>query len=183
MPLPENPHRKALHTRQVTCRGYQRDDGLWEIDGHLVDTKTYSIENRWRGDMKPGDQIHGMWLRLVIDNQLVVHDCIAISDYNPFPCCDEITPLFKRLIGEKIGPGWNRRVKELVGGVQGCTHLTDLVAPVTTTAFQTMGDFSKQEGGKIEEKPFYIDGCHALDSSGPIVQEFHPMFFKEKVSK
>lgn len=183
MPLPENPNRKELHTRQITCKGYQRDDGLWEIDGYLIDTKTYSIENRWRGEMKPGDPIHGMWLRLVIDNQLVVHDCIASSDDNPFPCCGEITHLFKKLIGEKIGPGWNRRVKELVGGIQGCTHLADLVAPATTTAFQTMARFSNRENHSELEKPFYINGCHVWNDSGPLVKEIHPMFFKEKTPK
>ena len=49
MPL-EKPHpRKHIHTRDIQCLGYQRDDGLWDIEGTIMDTKTYSFDNIDRG--------------------------------------------------------------------------------------------------------------------------------------
>ncbi len=41
MPLSAPAPRQLMHNRAIECRGYQREDGMWDIEGHLVDTKTY----------------------------------------------------------------------------------------------------------------------------------------------
>jgi len=42
MALPPAHDRKPAHHRQIDCRGYRRSDGLWDIEGHLVDTRDES---------------------------------------------------------------------------------------------------------------------------------------------
>ena len=60
MPLSNPVGRKPMHTRTVQCRGYLRDDGLWDIEGHLVDTKPYDIPSEDRGGTIPaGEPLHG----------------------------------------------------------------------------------------------------------------------------
>ena len=54
MPLPEASKREHLHTRAITYQGFERDDGLWDIEAHMTDTKTYEFENNWRGKVKVG---------------------------------------------------------------------------------------------------------------------------------
>ncbi len=183
MPLPESNARKQLHTRTISCEGFQRDDGLWEVDAHLVDIKTYAFEQDYRGTLNPGDPVHEMWIRLAVSEQMLVQDCLAVTDHSPYTCCGEINARFKNLIGEKIGRGWNRRVKELVGGPSSCTHLVDLIAPATTTLFQTMAGLSRGQQDKAGVKPFYIDGCHAWNSDGPQVLKYHPQHFTGKSDK
>ena len=39
--LPDPKPRTPLHTREVTFNGYAREDGLWDIEGHLKDTKSH----------------------------------------------------------------------------------------------------------------------------------------------
>ena len=39
MPLSPAPPRQPVHDRRVRCQGYRRADGLWDIEGHLTDTK------------------------------------------------------------------------------------------------------------------------------------------------
>ena len=58
-----------MHTRHVECRGYERDDGLWDIEGHLVDTKPYDMPNddRVSGKIAAGEALHEMWIRLTVD--------------------------------------------------------------------------------------------------------------------
>jgi len=34
-----------MHRRQIDCRGYRREDGLWNIEAHLTDVKSYEIES------------------------------------------------------------------------------------------------------------------------------------------
>ena len=74
MPLSESAPRKHLHLRNVECRGYLRDDGLWEVEGHMVDTKTYSFPNRHRGEVEVGEPVHEMWLRLTIDDAMRIRE-------------------------------------------------------------------------------------------------------------
>ena len=46
MPLTEPAARELLHTRVIDMRGYIRDDGLWDIEGHLTDNKSYGYDGR-----------------------------------------------------------------------------------------------------------------------------------------
>ena len=69
MPLSPPAARKELHLRRVEVCGYQRDDGLWDIEGRLVDTKTYGFDNFDRGRIEAGDPIHEMRLRLTLDGE------------------------------------------------------------------------------------------------------------------
>ena len=48
MPLPPAAPRKNMHTRDIQCCGYERADGLWDIEGHLVDTKSFPARHRPR---------------------------------------------------------------------------------------------------------------------------------------
>ena len=182
MPLSEPVPRKHLHTRHVECRGYLRDDGLWDIEGHMVDTKTYSFPNRHRGEVREGEPVHEMWLRLTIDDSMRIHEAEAATDYGPFGLCPAITHNFKRLEGLTIGPGFRRAVRARVGGTQGCTHLVELVGPIATTAFQTMTArrHRKELRNRADpdlERPRFLGTCHALASDSPAVKEHWPEFY------
>ncbi len=42
MPLPESPvSRQRLHVRRIVYEGWQREDGLFDIEARLVDTKDH----------------------------------------------------------------------------------------------------------------------------------------------
>ena len=91
MPLsaPAAP-RKRLHSRRVTYEGWQRDDGLFDIEGHLVDVKDH--DTALLSGMRPaGEPVHDMWVRVTIDDAFTVTDIEAKSDRVPYPGgCDEI---------------------------------------------------------------------------------------------
>ena len=182
MPLSDPVPRQHLHARNVECRGYLRDDGMWDIEGHMVDTKTYTIPNRHRKEVRAGEPVHEMWLRLTVDDSMRIHDVEAVTDYGPFGMCPAITDNFKRLEGLTIGPGFRRAVRERVGGTQGCTHLVELVDTIATTAFQTMtarrhrADLRK--AAHVEpERPRFLGTCHALASDSPAVRDHWPEFY------
>src|SRR5579859_7583727 len=138
MPLSEPAPREHLHTRQVECLGYLREDGLWDIEGHLTDRKTYSFPSDEHGEVTAGSPVHDMWLRLTLDDEMTIRAVEAVTDASPFRMCPNITPNFQRLVGLQIRPGFLPKVKQLLGGVEGCTHLVELMGPVATTAFQTI---------------------------------------------
>jgi len=185
MPLSPAQPRQHIHTRQVRCRGYRRDDGLWDIEGHLTDTKTYAFDNDYRGRIEAGDPVHDMWLRPTVDDDLIVHGVEAVTDKSPFPVCPAIAPNFARLEGLSIRPGFLSKVRERLGGIEGCTHLVELMGPIATTAYQTIypyrhrltranGDAPPQPP---KERPRLINTCHAFRSDGEIVKRLWPDYY------
>ncbi|MNH30060.1 hypothetical protein D3C79_903300 [compost metagenome] len=91
----------------------------------------------------------------------------------PTPFCSEVNGAYARLAGLKIGPGFKKRVAGVVGGVSGCTHLTELLGPIATTAFQTVGQAvmaEKTQGDEITPRQWVIDGCHAYRAGGEIAR-------------
>ncbi len=177
MPLSPAAPREKLHNRDLTCRGYRREDGLWDIEGHLVDTKTYSFPNRDRGEVKAGEPVHEMWIRLTIDEDLLIHAAEAATDFGPYAICPDIVDRFRRLEGLRIGPGWTREVNKRVGGVNGCTHLVELLRPVATTAFQTLVAARSKRPQDPNRRPFLLDTCHAHASDSIVVKERWPRFY------
>ena len=54
MTIDKKEKRKKIHNRSVHCEGFLREDGLWDIEGHLKDTKTYSFKSDHRGQPSLG---------------------------------------------------------------------------------------------------------------------------------
>jgi len=179
MPLPKpSAPRKPIHTRRITCNGFRRDDGLWDIEGHLVDTKAYAFENSWRGTLEPGAALHEMWLRLTLDDALLVHDVAAATDNSPYEICPAIVPQFRKLVGLRIGKGWYGEVKALLGGTQGCTHLVELaLGAMATAAIQTIFPLRGKGNADPDRRPRHLDTCHALASDSPVVRAHYPRHY------
>ncbi len=86
MPLSAPVPRKASHIRRVTYQGYEREDGLWDMEAELHDSKAHDMPSfRHQGVRLAGDPIHHMWLRVTIDRQLVVHAIEAAMDLDVGP--------------------------------------------------------------------------------------------------
>lgn len=180
MPLPESAPRKLMHTRSIECKGYEREDGLWDIEAHLTDTKTYVHTRRQGGrERKPGEPVHNMWLRLTIDLDMKIHDACAVTDDGPYPVCGSIAPNFKSLSGLTIRAGWRREVFARVGGVKGCTHLVELLGPLGTTAFQATGRAreARNAGKPLSRAPYQLNACHVYKDDSPAVRERWPQYY------
>lgn len=182
MPLPPPAPREHIHTRTVECTGYRREDGQWDIEGHLTDIKTYAFRNNERGEIPPGEPIHDMWVRLTVNDAFEITEVAAEMDHTPFAICQEVPANFQRLVGLRVGPGWRRAVRERLGGVEGCTHMVELLAPVATTAFQTIYPLLRKEKPEMEapsgRPPRLLNTCHAFRDDGSKVKEIWPEWYR-----
>jgi hypothetical protein len=183
MPLSAPAPRKLIHTRAIQCTGYEREDGLWDIEARLTDTKTVPHSRRDGGrERQPGEPVHDMWIRLTIDLDMKIHEVEAKTDEGPYPICANITPNFKALAGLTIGPGWRKGIAERVGGVKGCTHLVELLGPLGTTAFQATNRArqARNAGQPATKKPYQLNSCHVYKDDAPAVLERWPAFYTGK---
>ncbi len=187
MPLKTPETRSPIHHRRISCDGYRREDGLIDIEGRLVDTKAFDFPNKDRGGViRAGEALHDISLRITIDLEMNIVDADASIDAAPYHYCSRITPVAQRLIGLQIAPGFRQKVKQRIGGTAGCTHLTELLGPIATTAVQTLvSELARrqQEGDEqaIDEKKLamgFLDSCHSLASDSPVVKEHWPAYYR-----
>jgi hypothetical protein len=182
MPLSPPAARQKLHRRLIDIHGYQREDGLYDIEAWLEDTKSYPFENQDRGTINPGEALHGMWVRMTVGEDMVIRACEAASDFTPYTICPQAAPNFAALAGVAIGPGFNRAVKERVGGTLGCTHLREVLAQMATVAFQTIGPMRWRKARAAREaaiargetppparRAVPIGSCYAYAADSPVV--------------
>ncbi|MFM0171773.1 DUF2889 domain-containing protein [Paraburkholderia sediminicola] len=176
--IPSNPSaRRLVHTRRVECMGFVRSDGLFDIEGRMRDTKADDTDLLFKS-VPAGSPIHEMRIIVTIDSKLVIHRIEAHTDSAPSRFCTEINDAYRRLEGLSIGAGFMREVKSRLSGPNGCTHLTELLGPIATTAIQTLMGWRKttpvqnesDDGEKTVQAHPMIDTCHAWRADGDVVQ-------------
>ncbi|MBA4502317.1 DUF2889 domain-containing protein [Marinobacterium marinum] len=177
MPLSKPVRRQLLHTRQVQCQGFERTDGLWDIEAHITDVKTHNVDNAERGGyVGAGEPFHDMWMRLTLDRSMHIHHVEAVIDASPFPHCPGIAGRFRQLEGTRIGPGWHRQARETFSGIQGCTHLHELLAPLATTAIQTLWPSEESEIMELAANVM-LDRCHGWSRHQELIRKYIPHLY------
>ncbi|ANY16726.1 DUF2889 domain-containing protein [Bordetella pseudohinzii] len=176
LPPPDVP-RQPLHTRSIRVQCYGREDGLFDLDAELIDVKAYDFPRRNGEIFKAGDPIHHMHLRLTIDEEFNVVAAHAAYDAAPYEAsCMAIDQAYGGLVGLNLLKGFRNRVKERFGRVAGCTHMTELSQILPTAAVQMMAN-RRRETVNEGQRPFQLDGCHALRTDGPVVLEYYPRWY------
>ena len=179
MSLSRPEPRRHIHTRKIECHGYLREDGLWDIEGTLMDLKTYSFDNIDRGGVVAGEPVHNMVVRLTIDENLMVQQAEAFTAASPYVICGDANSNVPKLAGLQIGPGWRAGVKKVMGRTHGCTHIRDLImGPVALTAYQSIIPWRNSETQQPPgNKPAILGTCHAYATDGAIVERIWPEHF------
>ncbi|MDP6566358.1 MAG: DUF2889 domain-containing protein [Alphaproteobacteria bacterium] len=181
MPFSDAASRDLMHTRNLDLRAYRRHDGLWDIEGHITDIKPfdYSMLDSERTAAEP---VHDMWLRLTVDDDFVVRGAKALIDVGAHGPCHEIAHNYAELEGLRVGPGWNRGIRERLGGVRGCTHLNDMLGQMATTAMQALWEVVEEQqdqgDGHRQLGPGLLNSCHAYGATSPYVKDYFPDYYE-----
>lgn len=179
MALSDPGARREIHHRNIDMRAYVREDGLYDVEARLVDTKPYAFLRFSSPERWPANQpVHDMRIRLAVDDHCVVREIQASSDTTPFGICKEAERTLSVLIGERIARGWSSRVKELLRGAASCTHLMEMLIPMGTTALQGIGALRNEAGVDLEASTYKIDSCYAYGSDREIVQRLWPSHYR-----
>lgn len=183
MPLSPPSDRKELHARDIALRGFQRADGLFDIEATLADTKAQGFASEQRGWIAPGERLHGMAARMTIDEEMTIVAFEAAIDDSPYPSvCPGAAPNFAGLAGLVIGPGFVRAAMQRVGGTGGCTHLRELLQQMATVAYQTMWPVRQrrapaQPAGTPRRAPALLNSCHGWSSASPVIRAGWPHLY------
>ncbi len=188
MPLSPAAARTKLHTRTIVIDGYERADGMFDVEAHLTDVKTFSFETDIRGPVPPGEALHDMFVRLTFDDRMTIVAAEAVTEKGPYRNCGGGAASYANLVGLRIRPGFLREANARMAGPHGCTHLREMLQEIATTALQTMWPARARRSAmeteaeaaaraKVnEERDAHrmINTCHAYAADGAVVQERWP---------
>lgn len=174
MPLSAPAERELLHLRDIAVRGYRRADGLFDIEAEIADTKTYGFSVGDQGPLAPGEKLHSMLVRMTVDTSLTIVACEAFTARGPFSACPGGASTFGRLAGLTIRSGFLREANARIGGVEGCTHIRELLQQMATVAVQTTFILPARQKDDAAGANRLIDTCHAYSSAGAVVKRRWP---------
>lgn len=180
MPLsPSLAPRRRLHTRELRYDGFRRADGGYEIEARLVDVKDDDYELA-SGVRRGGDPVHDMSVRVTFTPDFVITGVEACSDWVPYPGgCDTIGPAYARLVGVSLMQGFRNALRERLGGIEGCTHITEMLGGLPTAAVQMRASEVRETDDVDGVKPFQLDRCHALVTTGATVRRYYPRWYRQ----
>ncbi|WP_457420018.1 DUF2889 domain-containing protein [Roseateles sp. P5_E7] len=168
--------RRPLHRRAFDVQVFARDDGLFDVEASLIDTKSHDVPLAGV-TRNAGDPIHEMHLHLTVDATLTITAASSETLWMPYAqACGEHGDAYARLVGLNLLKGFRQAVTERLSGTRGCTHLTELCLVLPTAAIQAMAGsvIDTREGDADGNPPFQLDRCHALRRDGATVAQFYP---------
>lgn len=182
-PVPRTPFLE----RAVTYRGFARDDGLWDIEGRLIDTRDHPERRHEGPELPAGAPAHDMVVRVTFDAALTVVCIETVMSATPFGECQSAVPPMTGLHGATLGRGWRKAVDNAIGRVGGCTHLRELLYNLATPAIHTYSLHNRQQGAEdfhnaseAKTAPGFVGKCVAWRLDGPLVGRVYPQFFLTK---
>ena len=90
--------------------------------------------------------------------------------------CDRIAPAYRKLVGLAIRPGYNQKVKELLGGR---ARLHPHHRARRRARDRRLPDDGRASAcSPADQKPFQLDKCHALESTAPAVAKYYPKWYR-----
>ena len=172
MPLSPPAQRREVHHRIIDMHAFERGDGMFDVEAHLVDRKPFVFVRPSSSTPIPaGQPLHDLWIRLTVDTAFVVRAIEAKSDVTPWALCKEAEATLQVLVGEPVARGWSAKVKERLRGAASCTHLMEMLVTMGTTALQGIRGSDPKRRLTAEGK---IDSCYSYGRHRSVVQMLWP---------
>jgi len=176
-------NRKLVHTRKIEIQAYDLGEHRVLIEGKLVDTRPSQLS---AGESRSEPAlIHDLIARIWVQGpDLTISAAEAEMDQIPREMCPEVLPGVQKLVGLKIVSGFTQKVKNLIGDVKGCSHLTNLFLTLGPVAVQGYwAAYGRRAGARSLDNPAFarvLDSCHVWRRDGPYVRSVIAAMEKEK---
>jgi hypothetical protein len=172
---------KIVHTRKIEMNTFDLGNHRVLVEGELQDTRPSS-----EGEPEAGVKlIHHLVARIWVQGpDLTISAVQAEMKRIPRLGCPEVLPAVQKLVGLKIITGFTQKVKDLIGDVKGCSHLTNLFLTLGPVAVQGYwAAHGRKSGARSLDNPALsrvINSCHVWRQDGPYVQSLIAAMDREK---
>jgi hypothetical protein len=166
-----------VHERKLEFRSFPLEDGTLIVEGWLRDERLVSGFH-WDGSGREPGVVHWMCARLLIGGfPPTILEAEAEMSRVPHDLCPTTLPAIQKVIGLSITSGYSERVRERIGGINGCSHLTHLLLSMGPAGLH--GYWTQQTRRRrplprsLEEVPglnSIVNSCKLWAKGGPLIQ-------------
>jgi len=167
-----------VHERRLELRSFPIGDDRLIVEGSLRDDRLIQGYH-WDGKPRQPGVVHLMRVRLLVGGQpLTILDAEAEMPQIPHELCPTTLESIKKIVGLTIVHGYSEQVNALLGGVNGCNHLTHLVLVLGTAALHGYWTHKSREPrpaphslDEVGGLPNMINSCKLWAENGPLMQK------------
>ncbi|MFZ1980511.1 MAG: DUF2889 domain-containing protein [Smithella sp.] len=169
---------KKLHTRTIEVTTYDYEGQRIIIEGFLKDDR-FQESHLITGEKFPPGVIHHMGVRLLVNcSNLMIEDVDVDLISVPREICNETLECLAPIKGLIITRGFTSKVKKIAGGVNGCTHLVELMLAMAPAAIQGFAAYEAQKPSGFNKEhaeimaKYLVNTCYAWREDGPFDKVF-----------
>lgn len=151
--LPDDHDLDLIHTRDYETRIYQISDEELLVRAAVSDRKPPGL---YVTDDPEALEIHQMQLEMrVLLPSLEIASARVLFETHPHSNCPMIAADYEKLVGLSIARGFTRKIRDLFGGPNGCTHtnaLLQAMAPAVVQATWSINVRNTRRSGRSREE-------------------------------
>ncbi len=168
------------HERVITMSTFTRGDNHIVVVGRLYEVrmKDYYL---FTGEKKPAGPLHDLTITMLVKvPELLIEDIESAMTAVPREDCHAMADCLDRLRGMSIEQGFTLKVRSLLSGVKGCTHLTHLLITMAPAVMQGFWAVTAQKAPhergdlSVERIAGVLQGlknsCYAWREDGPALK-------------
>lgn len=179
-----------IHSRNITVNTYEVGENELLIEGTLKDDRFFpSYFYSANKFIDPGT-IHHMIIRLTLSlPSLLITSAESEMREVPNEICHEVEGVVQKLVGIQIRRGFTHKIRDMIGGVAGCLHLTNLILAIGSAAVQGQwAYYSRKRDGQDNRVPetdmsLLMDSCWLWREDGPYYERIVEMKKEQKKSR
>jgi hypothetical protein len=166
-----------IHSRRMDFKTYALEAERVIVQGRLTDERFQPVYDLG-GQVRDKGVVHDMVIYLLVGGMpLTILEADVEMPHVPLDLCTTTGESIRRIVGLEIKSGFGEKVHKLIGGVEGCAHLTHLLVVMAQAAVH--GHWTHKNSrqrpiprtmDEIEEVSYLIDSCALWKEDGPMVQ-------------
>ncbi|MBW1786589.1 MAG: DUF2889 domain-containing protein [Deltaproteobacteria bacterium] len=172
-----------VHERKIELHTYPINEDEVVVEGWLRDERLVK-GYFWDGETRLPGVVHHIGVRLLVGGwPLRILDAEAEMRRVPQELCPTVLDTVKKVVGLTIESGFSGRVLELLGRVEGCTHMSYLVmamGPAAVHGYWTHKSRKRRPAPRsMEEFPglgALVNSCMLWREDGPLIQKIEDYF-------
>ncbi len=175
---------KKVFNRTIDITCYEDSSDSIIVQGELKDTRLcpYYLVT---GERKDPGILHNMKVSMrVSGNTLQISDIHVEMPHYPREECIESNIHIQKLNGLSITKGFTKAVKDTIGGIKGCTHVTNLILAMAPAAVQgfwankAQKPVTKEFANQGSMSHYLIDTCYVWRKDGPMIKKLSEIMNK-----
>jgi len=169
---------KRIHTRTITVTTHETGPDTLLIEGTLRDDRHAPFFSYTAGEFVDPGAVHHIVVKFTVSLPgLEITSAEAELETAPTERCRETHSVVENLVGLKIMPGFTQKTVEVLGGIKGCIHLTNLIQSMASAAVQGQwAYYSMKRDDRTLEMPKFdpsliVNSCWLWREDGPHYRE------------